>query len=60
MSLLGSEQQSTTMRELIAKKEITWKFKVDTEDPPQVEFDIYVDEFASSTLEFALWANKNP
>lgn len=43
----------------MARKELTWQFKVDEEEAPQIEFFIYVDEFASSTFELVLWANGN-
>ncbi|CAK81401.1 unnamed protein product (macronuclear) [Paramecium tetraurelia] len=44
---------------LITKKDLLWEFKVQ-ENNPIISFDIYVDEFSSSSFEFILWGSSKP
>lgn len=45
--------------DLITKKDISWEFKVQ-ENNPWIQLEIYVDEFSSSSFEFILWGCSNP
>ncbi|EGR27513.1 hypothetical protein IMG5_194620 [Ichthyophthirius multifiliis] len=51
----------TTFEQLQAHKDMKWEF-IDLQniETPSVSFEIYADEFASSTFQFILWAHKNP
>lgn len=55
---LNSRRPYSTM-DLITKKDILWEFKVQ-ENNPIISFDIYVDEFSSSSFEFILWGSSKP
>jgi len=49
------KRPKTTM-ELILKRDITWELRMQ-DNPPEIQFEIYVDEFASSSFEFILWSH---
>lgn len=46
----------STKKALEAKKELHWEFRI--EESPQLEFDIYVDDFSTTTFIFLLYAKK--
>ena len=52
-------EKASTYFHLTAKRDVGWEFNKSTE-APQIKFEIYMDEFTSSTFEFILWGNRNP